>query len=490
MLDITRLYFGRASAERDVLHDPDRFVDTYLDRWNLPDRVLDQETFLILGPKGSGKSAAAHYVALRWKREIGEHAVFTNFVDFDELNRSQSPLHSLEKKLVSGEVTALTDAAWKLFIGVRLLESLIKDEACDLSRDPHAIKLLADLKSAGLADDDYPKVLKRIRERKSTISIPRIASTEWKATDTESVSLPQLGDAVIRLAAASVTRNRHLLSIDGLDKAIGDNESYWRTLAALVRAADWISQRLLREGNRSIFLLIMCRNDVFRRIHFADSAKIAADGGINIDWGAEAQDPRDVVLWDYVARKARVDVDDLLNLLPDVVRVGPTARPISTLRYLLDFTRYTPRDMNLLFGSLKGRAFPGNSLSIAQVRSAADSFSSSHLLSEILSEATGLLDQQVINRLPQILTALPGKEFTREALGSAIESTGTKDLVTLDDLAEYLFLQGAIGNLRPGSGYVQFYHRRNTYDYNRSGPWLLHNGLMYALNIPFSTKAR
>ncbi|NHO83144.1 P-loop ATPase, Sll1717 family [Micromonospora sp. CMU55-4] len=488
MLDITRLYFGRASAERDVLHDPDRFVNTYLDRWNLPGRVLDHETFLILGPKGSGKSAAAQYVALKWKREVGEHAVFTNFVDFDELNRSQSPLYSLEKKLVSGEVTALTDAAWKLFIGVRMLESLIQDGACNLSRDPRALKLLADLKSAGLADDDYPKVLRRIRERKSTISIPKIASTEWKSADTDSVSLPQLGDAVIRLAAASVTSNRHLLSIDGLDKAIGDNESYWRTLAALVRASDWISQRLLRAGNRSVFLLIMCRNDVFRRINFADSAKIAADGGINIDWGAEARDPRDVMLWDYVARKAQVEVDDLLSLLPDFVELGPSARPKSTLRYLLDFTRYTPRDMNLLFGALKEKASPGRSLSSSQVRSAADSFSSSHLLSEILSEATGLLDQQVINRLPQVLQAMPGREFTREALKSAIETAGIQDSVTLDDLAEYLFLQGAIGNFRPNAGYVQFYHRRNTYDYNRSGPWWIHNGLMIALNIPFSSQ--
>lgn len=449
--------------------------------------MLQHEVFLILGPKGSGKSAAAQYVALKWKRDIGEHAVFANFVDFDNLNRTQSPLHQLDKKLVSDEVTALTDAAWKLFIGVRLLESLVGDPACDLGRDPRAIKLLSDLKSAGLADDDYPQVLRKIRERKSTISVPKFASREVKATDTETVSLSQLGDAVVRLVSLSVTPNRHLLSIDGLDKAIGENDSYWRTLAALVRAADSISGTLLRERNNSIFLLVMCRNDVFRRIHFADSAKIAADGGINIDWGAEARNPRDVLLWEYIARKARVDVDELLALLPDVVRVGSSGRSIGTLRYLLDFTRYTPRDMNLLFGALKGRANPNRELTAQQVRSSADSFSSSQLLPEILSEATGLLSQQVINRIQQVLSALPGNKFGREALGSAIESAGLAEVVTLDELAEYLFLQGAIGNFRPDVNYVQFYHRRNTYDYNRSGPWLLHTGLTYALNIPFSS---
>ncbi len=106
-----RLYFGLAAAENEVAVDPVRFRKTYLDRHNLPERVAGHERFLILGPKGSGKSAAAHFVAETWKHELGAEAVFVQRVDFDELNRTQTPLASLDNKLVSAEVTTMTDAA-------------------------------------------------------------------------------------------------------------------------------------------------------------------------------------------------------------------------------------------------------------------------------------------------------------------------------------------------------------------------------------------
>ncbi|MEV7625697.1 hypothetical protein [Actinoplanes sp. NPDC089786] len=326
--------------------DPDRFLKTYLDRWNVPDQIDSQGKFLVLGPKGSGKSAAANFVGLTWIRKYGEHAVFRTTVDFDELNRTQSPLYSLDKKLVSQEVTALTDSAWKLFIGVRLLDSLAEDNACSLGKDPQLLRLLQDLKTAGLASDDYPQVLRRVRERKGTISIPKFLSGELKSTETDSLGPGQLGDAIIGLVTKAGTPNRHILAIDGLDKAIGENDTYWRTLAALVRVGDTVTRRLREEGNRSVYIVIMCRTDVFRRISFADSAKIAADSGIHIAWGAEMQNPREVALWEYVAQKAQVDPDELIACLPDHLKVGRgRGKRIASMQYILQFTRYTPRDI-------------------------------------------------------------------------------------------------------------------------------------------------
>jgi hypothetical protein len=56
-MDFTHMYFGKASAEREIASDRDRFLRTYLDRWNLPQQIRDHDKFLVLGPKGSGKSA-------------------------------------------------------------------------------------------------------------------------------------------------------------------------------------------------------------------------------------------------------------------------------------------------------------------------------------------------------------------------------------------------------------------------------------------------
>ena len=479
------LYFGKAAAENEVAQDQDRFMRTYFDRWGLPDAVAKHERFLILGPKGTGKSAAAWYVALQWERSLGAHAVISSHVDFDELNRTQTPLVSLDKKLVSGEVTNLTDAAWKLFLGVRFLESLVKDPASSSSRDAHSLKLLNDLKEAGLASDDYPKVLRTVRERKGGIGVPKIVNGEVSKREVESLSPGQLRDALLELVLHAESPNRHLLSIDGLDKAISNNDSYWQTLSALIRVADSLRRKALQARADHLYLLVMCRSDVFRNVQFADAPKIAADAGVHIEWHAEAAVAREVLLWEYLARKAEISTEELMAFLPTAVRVGKQGG-VETLRYLLDFTRYTPRDMSLLFSELSANAVAGRPLNGADVRQSCDRFATQHLLQEIVAEGSGLLPHAVVARIQSLLSNLPKRIFTKAEFERAMRTAGITEGISSVELAEYLFLQGAIGNYKPAIGYYQFYHRRDAYRFQAAGPWILHTGLVYALNIPWS----
>lgn len=481
--DFRELYFGRAAAENEVAEDPERFRSTYFDRWDLPNQIANHSRFLLLGPKGAGKSAATWYVALAWAKELGEERIFRKHVDFDELNRTQSPLASLDKKLVSEHATSMTDTAWKLFIGVRLMESLLADPACSLARDHQAISLLSRLREAGLASDDYPQILRRVRERKGGIGVPRLINGELSSQESDSLSPGQVGDAVLELVMKAETPNRHMLSIDGLDKAITDNEAYWHTLAALIRVADWIKRAAGQ--TRHIYVLVSCRSDVFRRVHFADAPKIAADAAIHIEWHAESADVRNVLLWEYLARKAGIDKSELLSYLPKSVRVGKTGSE-ETLRYLLDFTRYTPRDASLLFDYLRSEVVVGTPIAGAEVRAACDRFASQHLLSEMLAESVGLLPEAVVRKIPALISSLPSRNFTKIDWTKAINSVGLRDAIDPTMLGEYLFLQGMIGNYRPGVGYRQFYHRRDAYTFSQSGPWLLHTGLVYALNVPWN----
>lgn len=483
--DFGGLYFGKAAAENEVALDADRFMRTYFDRWGLSQAVARHERFLILGPKGTGKSAASWYVSLDWKRRLGDHSIFAAHVDFDELNRTQTPLTSLDKRLVGDEVTHLTDTAWRLFLGVRFLESLVKDPHASLAGDWQAARLLKDLQTAGLASDDYPKVLRSVRERKGTIGFPKLVNGEYSKKDVEALSPGQLADAILELVLRSSSPNKHLLSIDGLDKAITTNEAYWHTLSALIRVADGFNRRALQLGASHIFLLVMCRSDVFRQVQFADAPKIAADAGVHIEWQAEAADPRDVLLWEYLARKAEVPVDRLLSVLPTAVKVGKQGGGVATLQYLLDFTRYTPRDMSLLFGELAHYATPEKPILGSDVRQACDRFATHHLLQEIVAESTGLLPRSVGPRLQSLLSAIPKRTFNKDGFETAMAAAGIDGEITSVELAEYLFLQGAIGNYRQEAGYYQFYHRRDAYRFQARGPWILHTGLVYALNIPW-----
>lgn len=90
-----------------------------------------------------------------------------------------------------------------------------------------------------------------------------------------------------------------------------------------------------------------------------------------------------------------------------------------------------------------------------------------------------------MDRFEQVLSAFPSRIIDKDQLVEAMDQAGLEDEISPNDFGEYLFLQGAIGNYRPASGYIQFHHRRNTAGFDRRGPWVLQTGLVYALNIPF-----
>ncbi len=359
---------------------------------------------------------------------------------------------------------------------------MIQDAGSDLSKDPQAARLLSDLQRAGLASDDYPRVLRSVRDKKGGFNFKFLQGSAG-STETDSLSPGQVADALLRLVITAETPNRHLLIIDGLDKAITENETYWLTVGALIRVVDQLT-RFARDKQARTFVMLLCRSDVFRRVRFADAPKIAADGGLHIGWLAEAADPKEVLLWGYLAKKAEITKEQLWAYLPRSVRVGGQGG-VDSLRYLLDFTRYTPRDMSLLFKSLQEAAV-GPKLNGTQVRKGADHFASQHLLPEIIAESIGLLPAKVVDRLESLLGAIPKRVLTKAQLREQIKQQGLSDEIGEFELGEYLFLQGAIGNYRPAEGYVQFFHRRDAVKFSAAGPWVMHTGLVYANNIPWS----
>lgn len=422
-------------------------------------------------------------------REIGDEMVFASHVDFDQVNQAQNPLISLTGQLVSSEVTSATDAAWRLFLGTKVLESLLRDQGSSLSNDPRAIRVLEKLRDIGLADDDYPQVLRRVREKKVTAGISAMLSelgakfgAETTSKEADTLSPIQVGNALISIAKQAVTESRHLITIDGLDKTITANRAYWETIAALIRVGDQLNTEF--SAGSSIYVVVMCRTDIFRQVRFSDSAKILADSALRIEWASEAADPLDVALWDYLAKKAQITKAELLDYIPNVVGVGGGVN-VKGPRFLLEMTRYTPRDVTVLFRGLQDAKPGGRALSGRETRSAADDFARNHFLNELESEAHGLLPAAVVDALPGIISSLQTRRFSRDRLEEVIRETGVAKITDVRALGEYLFIQGAIANWHPDSGYIQFYHRRNTNQFNVSGPWELHKSLVYGFNLKY-----
>jgi DNA helicase TIP49 (TBP-interacting protein) len=56
------LYFGLSDSRNEAAEDRDAFVRTYVDIHGVAAAVVSGQKFLVLGPKGTGKSALAWYL--------------------------------------------------------------------------------------------------------------------------------------------------------------------------------------------------------------------------------------------------------------------------------------------------------------------------------------------------------------------------------------------------------------------------------------------
>ncbi len=378
--NLRNLYFGRASSETEASEDPARFRRTFYDRWGISDQISKPKYFLIVGPKGVGKTAVSEFTRLALESTYGQHAVFADTISLEEVSPGITPLSSITQKLSSEQSSGITDSAWRLFLSIRILKLILRDQSADLAKEPRTQQLFDKLAKSGLGSGDFPGVLRRVRENKLSFSLKGLLGGESSAKDTDEVSVSNLGEALIRLILNTRSENHFILSVDGLDRIISDNPAYWSTLAALLRVADKLHKQFM-SAQVDLRIMVMCRSDVFRKISFADADKIAGDSALFIDWGAHQTKPEDSHLWDYLAAKAEITPGELFSMLPDSVTVGERSktgnpRSIKIAEYLLQFTRSTPREITLLMRRIQEEVPPGGYTTSARVRLAADSFAS------------------------------------------------------------------------------------------------------------------
>jgi hypothetical protein len=99
------LYFGLSDSRNEVSEDHDAFIRSYVDLKGAIQSILLSRKFLVLGPKGTGKSALAWY--LKETESDGTH--LTRVDDASALPLAEVP------RLQTGQVSGpeRTVVAWR-----------------------------------------------------------------------------------------------------------------------------------------------------------------------------------------------------------------------------------------------------------------------------------------------------------------------------------------------------------------------------------------
>ncbi|MGA5506875.1 P-loop ATPase, Sll1717 family [Streptomyces umbrinus] len=490
----TELYFGMADSKNEARDNPEAFIESFVDPQGVVDDLRNRRKFLVLGPKGAGKSAVAWYMDLTASPE----SELISARDISEL-----PIADVER-MKTGDSAGVgrTVTAWKLIILCALLDIALKDQSSPLHQIAEVQRVEKELRKQGFMDPTPIKAVLETTKSTYKIPIPKVGEV-FAREKTSSVHLANIVPFVEKWVAESRGSNQYTLILDGIDSIYLNDPQYFTSVSAMVQAVYSINQAL-RASQSSALIVLLVRNDLFSRLTLADAGKMREDFGADLDWRILSGQPRQAPLFKLVNEKAGSLVD---NAPADIVsayfpsdvqlggRAGGAPEWMNIHKYLLNLTRHTPRDILRLFEHIRRVAAAGN-LRMARdgkvtqeiIREGVLQYSSKYFVDAINNELVGregddyaLVREGMVTLRHLHKSTFTLAEFTTECFGdSSIESRKSAEKILT-----WLFFAGALGNVRGGAeNYLQFYHRREDTDVYLKGKLILHNALVHAWNIP------
>ena len=486
------LYFGMSDSRNEANANQDEFVRSYVDMRGTCEAVINGNKFLVLGPKGTGKSALAWY--LRLTESNHSHLAYV-------LDASSLPLAEIPR-LETGQDAGpeRTVIAWRFILLCNYIQLLLRNRTCYFENEKEVNRVAKLLREYGFMSDASGKAMVNISSTTLTIPIPKIGEI-YKREQRSHLNIYNLVPYLEQWASTALSNTRHILLIDGLDSILLNDPKYDESLASLVQAAYTLNQRFLEyDACGSIALLL--RNDVFARIELSlpDSQKMRDDLSTQLDWrvlsgAAGIKSPLMSLINTKAARALDLPAVDVLSFFPHDIRIGTRGqrpRSVPALQHLLNMTRHTPRDLLRLFEEIRkveeNEPIGRGRLREEVIKEGILRYSKDYFVGAIRNEFAGSEGgPQAASAAISALKSLGKQEFDRDEFQQELASVGGEESFNDGNLLELLFYAGAIGNMigRENDRYMQFYHRRDESEIYLKGRFILHNALVHAWAMPY-----
>ncbi|WP_345752873.1 P-loop ATPase, Sll1717 family [Microbacterium rhizophilus] len=491
------LYFGKSDSRNELNDERGDFIRSFVNLRDVVGHVVSGQRTLVLGPKGTGKSALAWYLDAS---QLGT-AYLASVRDASYLPLAEIP------RLQTGQPQGpeRTVAAWKFILLCNYLELLLKDQSCHLKNRSEVDRVTKLLRQYGFMGDASGRAILNISTTTVTIPIPKLGNV-YQRESSPNLNIYSLLPYLEDWATNARSGNRHVLLLDGLDSIFLNDSKYDESLASLVQAAYSLNQRLADIGATGSVVLLL-RNDVFNRVALTlpDSQKMRDDFAVELDWrvlsgAAGSNAPLLQLVNGKAARALGIERVNVLSYFPKNVQLGGTRggepRFMDSLQYLLNLTRHTPRDLLRLFEEIRkveeSGMFPPSGkgvLSKETIREGVLQYATKYFVGAIENEFAGYeFGAQESQSGMRALKSMNRQLFDRAQYAKSLAQQGVEDPAVADRLLRLLFFAGAIGNSverRNRPSYLQFYHRRDDADVYTRGRMVLHNALCHAWNIPF-----
>lgn len=511
--DFGKINFGKAAAENERgMRYSYLLNDGFLDAYGYINKILDDSHFLILGSKGSGKSAIG--TKLQLMSENPENKLFTKLYSLNDFSYSE-----FDKLYASDEPSEIRYSNyWQFLLLLLTFNSIIQDktvsttlEGVDLEKVEEVYRkhgLLPDSSVNNIMDvTPVQKILHSLYDFCLKIKTPVISGSisGKRVLGDKTLSREQLFSALSDVCFSLTMSNQHIIVIDDLDyilfQEVSHKEIQFSSLLALIMSANTLNSKFEAAGI-NIKIVILCRTDIFNSLSGPNIGKIADDKTIKLNWYQTASNVYTTNIVKLINLRAKIslkqenDINIFEQYFPESYS-GASTR-YDSLKHLLNWTRHTPRDIIQLMNHIQDTVLDGSELTSDKINDGIRNYAVNSFINEIRDGMAGFLERKNISLALELITSMRMKNFLYSDLLDKINSDVKYQCFTPDDLlyiCNLLYDLGAIGHYEESDSrkhHYSFKFRNQTSSFNPDMNITLHFATARAYNIDtrFNSVAR
>ncbi|EPM6342152.1 P-loop ATPase, Sll1717 family [Vibrio parahaemolyticus] len=367
-----RVFLGAPEAEAETGSNSQMPLDSvYKDYCGLIPG-LAHERFLVIGRKGTGKSAFAEHICSIAK---GEPNMFAKFI-----RQSDVSLEGIVQAGLENGYELEKENLYKWLILTNILKLFAENHAARESKDYTLLEQFLK-RNSGYIDVRESEVKELVRKQGFDVNISYLKrfftsklnrSLEIKQEKAPFYKLlPHLKEVITKVLTSpyeKANKNSYVLFFDDLDIGFdAQNPNSIDSLISLIRVSKEINNDLFSKNSIDAKVVLLLRDDISKKIAAlkTDTAKIFSSYSVNINWYQDEYSANDSdndlyikkfindrIRYSFKEEHLEVDTVDPWSSLVEEPFKNNHGFNRTSFKYILDHTFFRPRDLLLFFKPL------------------------------------------------------------------------------------------------------------------------------------------
>jgi energy-coupling factor transporter ATP-binding protein EcfA2 len=475
-----RIVFGYSDARTEGVQSPRLLLEGFFENANITSDIFQGSRFLVLGHKGSGKSAIAERLRLLAESdyELFVSTCFLSDFPYDDFASIDSGLKDSAAGLA---------VAWSWVLLLKLAESFSEDQGGLREGQETLARLMQFLKARGfLPTDDLRDLIVKSHKVSFGAELPvfgKVDATHERDRETPQRSLSVLVTMLRSALLDFRSTSRHFVVIDGLDDILSARTIQYEVLEALVRTTARLNMDLQAAGVPAKVVLL-CRTDLYERLPGANKSKLRQDHGVHLSWVRDLRSTQPSMLVRLANLRARLSTGGVVREVFESY-FPATTHGVATTDYLLALTRHTPRDFLQLLSYIQRFADDGE-VTPEQLQAGSQAYASEYFLPEIKDELAGYTSPENLQATIEILAALKQKEVDVQDVVVALRDHRQIEMPVSNEILRALFECSALGMVHKhesGEPYYTFRYRTRDAALMPTSRLITHPAMWLALDL-------